>query len=282
MIEKVKSYGTGNFDICALGPNQQYYARLLDGSWSCRGSNGLSEAIRSLTTRGCKIRAISLGFGESFLVSFELGNGYLDWKHDLQGHYSSLDRFLKEHGNIIVSAAPKADTTPKNTYFQGLALRSASPVHFNYLQANKESFELKLKNQDSSCMDGKKHNEAYLQLYGDELFLYASGNPRQQAYVDFSGMGQGKFGYTTGAQPAPKNASRKGWKIDKDGLLTCDGASFVACPMGDDLEKTSWSVWVYNSIDNPGGNKNCLPFSVKAAELKKPADCQYSAIQPSN
>ncbi|CAF3469686.1 unnamed protein product [Fusarium graminearum] len=180
----------------------------------------------------------------------------------------------------VASAAPK-DTTPKNFEFQGLALRSASPIHFNYLQASQESFELKLKDQKASCYSSKdKPQEATFQLYGDELWLYSVGNPRQQAYVDFSGMGQGKFGYTTGAQPAPKNASRKGWKVDKDGMLTCDGASFVACPMGDNLEKTSWSVWVYNSINNPGGNKNCLPFSVKAVKVEKPIPCSYSAIQP--
>ncbi|KAL6916508.1 hypothetical protein ACHAP8_007070 [Fusarium lateritium] len=179
----------------------------------------------------------------------------------------------------VVSAAPSS--TPKTVNFQGLALRSASPIHFNYLQASKESFELKLKNQDASCYDTKKHNEATFQLYGEELWLYSKGNPRQQAYVDFSGMGQGKFGYTTGAQPIPKNAQRKGWKIDKDGFLTCNGASFVACPNGNNLEKTSWSVWVYNSISNPGGNKNCLPFTVKAAKVEKPVACTYSAIQPS-
>ncbi|KAH7240965.1 uncharacterized protein BKA55DRAFT_576138 [Fusarium redolens] len=181
----------------------------------------------------------------------------------------------------LVSAAPKASSTPKTTYFQGLALRSASPVHFNYLQASKESFELKLKKQGASCDRGVKTNEATFQLYGDELWLYSTGNPRQQAYVDLSGMGQGKLGYTTGAQPMPRNGQRKGWKIDKNGILTFDGASFVACPNGDNLEKTSWSVWVYNSIDNPGGNKNCVPFSVKAAKVEKPVGCLYTAIEPS-
>ncbi|RGP65235.1 cell wall [Fusarium sporotrichioides] len=181
----------------------------------------------------------------------------------------------------VVSAAPKASSTPKVTYFQGLALRSASPIHFNYLQAAQESFSLKLKDQDSSCYDGKKHNEATFQLYGDELWLYSIGNPRQQAYVDFSGMGQGKFGFTTGVQPAPKNAQRTGWKIDKDGILTNGGSNFVACPNSDDLEKTSWSVWVYNSIDNPGGNKNCVPFTVKAATVKEPVACSYAPVLPS-
>ncbi|KAF4422193.1 cell wall [Fusarium acutatum] len=180
----------------------------------------------------------------------------------------------------VVSAAPKASSTPKTTYFNGLALRSASPIHFSYIQANKESFELKLKKQEASCDDGKHHNKVTFQLYNDELWLYSVGNPGQQAYVDFSGMGQGKFGYTTGAQPMPRNAQRNGWKIDKDGILTNGGSGFVACPNGDDLEKTSWSVWVYNSIDNPGGNKNCLPFSVKAAKVEKPVGCLYSQVQP--
>ncbi|KAF5677560.1 hypothetical protein FHETE_1611 [Fusarium heterosporum] len=102
MTKQIKSYGLGNLDICALGPNQQYYARWLDGSWSCQGLSGFPETIRNLTTRGCKIKAISFGFGGSYFVSFELSNGYLDWKHDLKGYYDSLDMFLKEHGNISI------------------------------------------------------------------------------------------------------------------------------------------------------------------------------------
>ncbi|KAF9768202.1 hypothetical protein IL306_014534 [Fusarium sp. DS 682] len=180
----------------------------------------------------------------------------------------------------LVSAAPKAEKVPKSVYFQGLALRSASPIHYTYLQASKESFELKLKKQGASCDPPHHPNEATFTLYGDELWLYSIGNPGQQVYVDLSGMGQGKFGYTTGAQPMPRNGQRKGWKIDKHGMLTFLGSSFVACPNGDNLEKTSWSVWVYNSIDNPGGNKHCVPFSVKAAKVKKPINCMYSEIQP--
>ncbi|RFN51334.1 hypothetical protein FIE12Z_4388 [Fusarium flagelliforme] len=180
----------------------------------------------------------------------------------------------------VVSAAPKP-TTSKITNFNALALRSASPVHFNYIQASKESFALKLKDQGSSCYDQKKHNEVTFTLDGDELWLYSIGNPRQQVYVDFSGMGQGKFGYTTGAQPMPRNGQRNGWEISKDGILTNGGSNFVACPNSKNLEKASWSVWVYNSIDNPGGNKNCVPFTVKAAPVEKPVACMYSAIQPS-
>jgi hypothetical protein len=179
----------------------------------------------------------------------------------------------------VVSAAPKA-STPKNTYFNALVLRSATPIHFSSIQASKESFALKLKDQGASCDDQKKHNEVTFNLVGDELWLHSIGNPGQQAYVDFSGMGQGKFGYTTGAQPMPRNGQRNGWKIDKDGFLTNGGSNFVACPNSKNLEKASWSVWVYNSIDNPGGNKNCIPFTVKASEVKKPVGCMYSAIQP--
>ncbi|KAF4996999.1 hypothetical protein FGRMN_4139 [Fusarium graminum] len=71
-------------------------------SWSCHGSIELSKAIRKLVEANKKIRAISFGFGETFLVSFELGNGYLGCHHVFQGHYRSLSRFLKGYTNISI------------------------------------------------------------------------------------------------------------------------------------------------------------------------------------
>ncbi|KAG5658581.1 hypothetical protein KAF25_010762 [Fusarium avenaceum] len=104
LSEKIKFFEVGNLDICALGPNQQYYARWLDGSWSCQGSSELARTIRNLIKEQKKIVAISLGFGESFLVSFELNTGYLGWYHDLQGYYRGLERFLKGHNDISIHA----------------------------------------------------------------------------------------------------------------------------------------------------------------------------------
>ncbi|SPJ82037.1 uncharacterized protein FTOL_09442 [Fusarium torulosum] len=104
LVEKIKFFEIGNLDICALGPNQQYYARWLDGSWSCKGSSKLARTIQNLIKERNKIVAISLGFGESFLVSYERNTGYLHCSHDLRGYYRGLDRFLKSHTNISIHA----------------------------------------------------------------------------------------------------------------------------------------------------------------------------------
>ncbi|KAM0201801.1 hypothetical protein ACHAPQ_005041 [Fusarium lateritium] len=177
-----------------------------------------------------------------------------------------------------VSAAPKK-AAPKNEIFQGLALRSASDIHFTYLQASQEHFSLKLKDQKASCDRGVKANQATLSLQDGNLYLYKTDNPPQQVYVDRSGMGQGVLGYTTGAQPKPKNGEYKGWSIDKDGDLKFDGASFIACPSNPKKPATSsWSVWVSAGVAQPGGNKGCLGFNVRAAEVKKPVGCLYSGI----
>ncbi|KAF4435753.1 hypothetical protein F53441_13457 [Fusarium austroafricanum] len=180
---------------------------------------------------------------------------------------------------FVAAGLVNGAATPKQTIFQGLALRSASPVHFNYLQAANNSIDLKLKKQGASCDNhDKKINQATFLLDGDELYLYKSDLPPQQLFVDRSGMGQGLLGYTEGvADPKfPRNGERKGFKINKDGYLEFDGTNFIACPNGKDLEKTSWSVWVGAGVNNPGGNENCLRFTVKAVEVKKPVGCSYT------
>ncbi|KAM0343422.1 hypothetical protein ACHAPU_008603 [Fusarium lateritium] len=175
-----------------------------------------------------------------------------------------------------VSAAPKK-ADPVSKIFQGLSLRSASDIHFTYLQAAQEGFSLKLKDQKASCDRGVKENQATLHLDGDELFLYKTDNPPQQVYVDRSGMGQGRLGYTTGAQPIPRNGEQKGWAIDKSGNLQFDGVSFIACPSNEKKPSEPWSVWVSAGVANPAGNKGCLGFNVRAAEVKKPVGCLYTS-----
>lgn len=177
-----------------------------------------------------------------------------------------------------VSAAPKK-AAPQNEIFQGLSLRSASDIHFTYLQAAQEHFSLKLKDQKASCDRNVKENQATLHLFEEQLFLYKTDNPPQQVYVDRSGMGQGIMGYTTGAQPKPKNGELKGWSIGKDGNLKFDGASFIACPNNPKKPATSsWSVWVSAGVNQPGGGSGCLPFDIKAVEIKKPVGCYYSNV----
>jgi hypothetical protein len=165
---------------------------------------------------------------------------------------------------------------PDLSTFELVTLRSASDIHFTRFSAAKSNLYVHLPNQDASCLSGADGNEpAVFQLNTADktLWLYATGNPRQQIYVDRSGMGQGKIGYTTGAQPTPRNAEREGWEVDANGILKFDGADMVACP---GYEDGAWGIWLGPSA-TPGGSKDCLGFSARTAEVEKPNDCWYTS-----
>ncbi|GJC81691.1 cell wall protein phiA [Colletotrichum liriopes] len=159
-------------------------------------------------------------------------------------------------------------------HFQLMALRSASPVHFSRFQAAKSSVFLQLPSQNATCDDREADDAATFYLSEDGgLYLYAASATPQQLYADRSGMGQGKLGYTTGAQPAPRNGERTGFTIDQYGDLTLEGAGFLACP---NSIEGSWSVWVSSGIANPAGNTDCLGVSVRAVEVAEPNSCTYT------
>lgn len=167
----------------------------------------------------------------------------------------------------VVSAAPS-----KPVNFEVLALRSASPIHFQGLQAARGGFYLKLPNEKAVCA-AKSDNTVTLQLLDGELSLYHSGSgTKQRVFVDRSGMGQGVFRYVTG-DGLPRNGERKKWKIDASGDLTFNGAGLIACPHA---ISGSWTVWVDVGIANPGGNKDCLPFVARTAKVAKPNSCKYT------
>lgn len=86
--------------------------------------------------------------------------------------------------------------------------------------------------------------------------------------------GQGNLGYTTGAQPPPRNGERTGWVLDEVGDLTLNGAGFIACPNSID---GAWSLWVSAGVNQPGGNEGCLSISARATEVKNPDSCVYTS-----
>lgn len=85
-------------------------------------------------------------------------------------------------------------------------------------------------------------------------------------------IGQGKIGYTTGAQPAPKNAERKGW-TQKDGHLQFGGNDLIACPNSID---GAWSIWASAGVSNPAGNTDCVGIAARVEETAKPNGCSYT------
>ncbi|KAE8382495.1 hypothetical protein BDV26DRAFT_253651 [Aspergillus bertholletiae] len=172
------------------------------------------------------------------------------------------------------AAAPAADScaapasSPSSTpaagapqYFGVIAIHSGSGVQNAGFSASKGSLIAGLQNKETSCQETSFYiNDGVLNIYDD------TARP-QEIYVDRSGMGQGKIGYTVGVEPAPKNAERKGWTI-KDGHLLFDGSSPIACPGSD-----GYSIWASAGVANPGGNSDCVGIAAHVVETKEPKPC---------
>lgn len=140
--------------------------------------------------------------------------------------------------------------------------------------------------EDASCTDGEFHQFATFVLNKADkgtLSLYTDGKPWQELFVDRSGMGQGIMQYTTGAEPAPRNAERTGWAIDENRVLSFAGSDkFLACPGG---PNNSFRVLPYVGISSPAGYSNCTEITAlaqisspdpKAADPQYPVMCYYS------
>ncbi|KAK5637522.1 hypothetical protein RRF57_013237 [Xylaria bambusicola] len=180
--------------------------------------------------------------------------------------------------------ASRSTPTPSSTIgpdepFGLMSLRSASPIHFGQFQAALSSIFLFLPSQNATCDDGQKPtnpNYATFALSEDGgLYLYANSATPQQLFVDRSGMGQGKLGYTTGAQPAPRNSERTAFSIDEYGDLSFNGAGFIACPNSID---GAWTIWVDAGFANPGGNSDCLGLAARTVKIEEGANsCSYTS-----
>ncbi|OTA58958.1 cell wall protein PhiA [Hypoxylon sp. EC38] len=173
--------------------------------------------------------------------------------------------------SALPQATPPAPLSP-DAKFSLMALRSASEVHFASFEAAKSSIFLNLPSQNASC-DAGPADYATFYLQDGSLYLYAASATPQQLYVDPSGMGQGKLGYTTGAQPPPQKSLRTKFELDEYNDLTFNGAGFLACPNSID---GAWSVWVSAGVDQPAGNEGCLGISVRAVEVLEPNGCLYT------
>jgi hypothetical protein len=94
-----------------------------------------------------------------------------------------------------------------------------------------------------------------------------------KADTDRNSTGQGKIGYTTGAQPAPKNSERKGWAINDQNHLQFGGKDLIACPNSID---GAWSIWADAGVANPAGNKDCVGIAARVEDVANPNGCLYT------
>ncbi|KAF4456348.1 P-loop containing nucleoside triphosphate hydrolase protein [Fusarium austroafricanum] len=108
--QNIMTFGPNILDIYALGPNGQYYARWLDGSWYCKGSSLFIEAIRYIYDIGHTVIAISFGYGESYFISYQSPNGAIRRKWAFHGNYPMLSKFLTDRKNLSLTTSVYAVT----------------------------------------------------------------------------------------------------------------------------------------------------------------------------
>jgi hypothetical protein len=205
---------------------------------------------------------------------------------------------------LPLSQRAGTESLPADAKFQLMALRSGSEIHFAPFSAAKNSVFLDLPSQNATCADGPEDRATFF-LRDGGLYLYGDPATKQQLYADRSGMGtfapfispspcfrslscltrqalimfshiigQGKFGYTTGTEPPPRNAEQTGWVLDEANNLSLNGTGLIACPNSID---GAWSVWVYAGIDQPAGNSDCVGFSARAVQIDEPNSCLYTS-----
>ncbi|KAL4922116.1 hypothetical protein BDW62DRAFT_172960 [Aspergillus aurantiobrunneus] len=169
----------------------------------------------------------------------------------------------------LALTATAQPTTPET--FGLIAIHSGSGVQNSGFNAALGSLFAGLPSQNATC-DGPDDGFATFYIQDQSLFLH--GPNQQQIYVDRSGMGQGKVGYTSGDLSPPRNGELTGWAINKDNHLQFDGKDLLACPgsIGG-----AYSIWAPAGIDNPAGNKNCVGVAARVEKTQNPQSCTYSS-----
>ena len=176
---------------------------------------------------------------------------------------------------ITASALPTGSepTTPSTdtlSAFGLITIHSGSEVQNAGVQAARASLLVNAKSQNASC--DAETNFATFYIKDEELFLYAASATPQTIFVDRSGMGMGKIGYVTGAEPLGRNWETKGWTQNSTTGLVFDGTSLQACPGSID---GSWSLWLAG-VAEPAYIKNCTGVKMHVVETAEPIGCLYT------
>lgn len=179
--------------------------------------------------------------------------------------------FLAASAATAVSALPAASESQLKT-FNLVSIHSGSAVQYAGFNAAKSSLFAGLSSQNATCTRPKEQTATFY-IKDGALYLFDQSATPQEFYVDRSGMGQGKIGYTTGAQPAPKNSERTGWAIDQNNHLQFAGSDMIACPNSID---GAWSIWASAGVANPAGNKDCTGIAARVEETTNPNGCKYT------
>ncbi|KAL3457159.1 hypothetical protein BJX64DRAFT_280830 [Aspergillus heterothallicus] len=162
-------------------------------------------------------------------------------------------------------AAPSKPDT-----FGLVAIHSGEGVQYAGFNAALRSIFAGLSSQNATC-DGTDDGYASFYIKDGALFLYGPNN--QQVFVDRSGMGQGKIGYTVGDESGPRNGERTGWAINGDNHLQFAGNDLIACP---NSIGGAYSIWASAGVANPGGNSDCVGIAARVEKEADATSCTYS------
>lgn len=130
---KFTGNGVEKLAICALGANEQYYARWTDGSWSCYAYETTVAALKEVVKK-CKkkidydIQTIALGYGASYLISYGRSTK-LRYKCELKTYYPQLQQVLEDEKpplNVLVSSPYESQLQPYLTLQQAVTLNPRS------------------------------------------------------------------------------------------------------------------------------------------------------------
>lgn len=185
----------------------------------------------------------------------------------------SKTAFIAASLAAVSFAAPACQAQPVDNPYQKftlVAINSGTDVQYADVSAGLGKLWLKRTPQGAVC--DKPSERAFLDIVDGAGFLYSRPVPQgQQLWVDRSGMGQGNLGFTTGGQAIPRNGERTGFGIS-GGHFQFDGKDFIACPS----VNGTYGLYVDVGIENPAGNKDCLPVALRVTNETDPIACYYT------
>lgn len=183
--------------------------------------------------------------------------------------------------------APQAGTTTP-LRLGGMALRSASPIHFGSINANGGSFYIG-RNTSTYCPEDSAASDACATANTNQtIFNYLNGQGTlsldtivpggQQVYVTAGDdtYDAGRLAFTPAHSAATDGpAVYEGFVNVYDARLQFEGNDWLACPVPH--EEGAYSVWAASRA-NLTGIENCLGFTFKLTQYddSTPAAWQYN------
>ncbi|EME87896.1 uncharacterized protein MYCFIDRAFT_27473 [Pseudocercospora fijiensis CIRAD86] len=195
---------------------------------------------------------------------------------------------IKDGSSDSWTLAVPVEKTPK--VFGGIALRSASPIHFANVNAAELQFFLN-KNTSTYCPSGVEGLDCSAFNSNQTIFTQAVNSTTlsldvtvpggQQVYVtdcdEKSGQLAGELKFTQ-AHPAftPGPALYEGFTISAAGDLQFENKDWFACPINE--PNSGYGIWSVARLEGSNAGEGCLGFSFRVVELdeKVKTAWQYS------